>query len=138
MKIRNGFVSNSSSSSFILLGEKVNINSITPKNLKEKGIEYYVETGLCGGEGTSMAQVKDDKMLEVIKKAYNNSDLTYTEKQDSMIAYKAYKASANDFVELSITEKDNIPKKFKVFGFTIDQYLIDDARELEAMYKGEY
>ena len=49
MKIRQGFVSNSSSSSFIILGKDVDIMNITPNMVKEK-IIMVIGDSLWEGE----------------------------------------------------------------------------------------
>jgi hypothetical protein len=48
MKIRQGFVSNSSSSSFVVIGKKVNVNDLTVEDLNNKN--YFIDTNY-GYEG---------------------------------------------------------------------------------------
>lgn len=61
MKIRNGFVSNSSSSSFIIYGEKIN------SNIKfDKKYEYYA-VGRNLGDGEDVFLIDDFVMLHALK-----------------------------------------------------------------------
>ncbi|NPV13109.1 MAG: hypothetical protein HPY57_15185 [Ignavibacteria bacterium] len=62
MKIRSGFVSNSSSSSFLLVGTKVDIKDI--KNLNN----HYVVVGPTLGEGLDVFDLDDYEKLYVVSK----------------------------------------------------------------------
>ena len=50
MKIRQGFVSNSSSSSFIIFGKSIYTKNITPELIKEKRIYACSDDGWDGTE----------------------------------------------------------------------------------------
>ena len=50
MKVRQGFISNSSSTSFLIIGREIEIKNVSPKMIKEKKIigmsEDIIEEGL--------------------------------------------------------------------------------------------
>jgi len=68
MKIRNGFVSNSSSSSFVLFGISVNANDITPVLLKQR---QYTVIGSSMEEGTDVFNIDNEEMLAFLKSCEN-------------------------------------------------------------------
>lgn len=64
MKTRNGFVSNSSSSSFLILGKQVEIHALTLDDI-DKGI---IVTGREFGEGFDAFKVTSKAMLNFVLK----------------------------------------------------------------------
>jgi len=77
MKTRDGFVSNSSSSSFIIIGERASLNELTQKDIAD-GI---VVTGKFLCEGQDVFKVEDMSMLKFIQDypsgfvVYKNAEL---------------------------------------------------------------
>jgi len=70
MKIRTGFVSNSSSSSFVAIAQVLDINDITEKMLTDK---YIISVGKWLNDGIDIIEIKPE-MLTFFKliKSYNN------------------------------------------------------------------
>jgi len=77
MKIRNGFVSNSSSSSFLLVGTKVNISSI--KNLNNR----YVVIGKSLYEGDDVFEIDNIETLCIVKMFPTNFEVYLAEEYES-------------------------------------------------------
>lgn len=125
MKIRQGFVSNSSSSSFIILGKDVDILKVTPKMIKEKIIMVVGET-LC--EGEDIFQIRTDEQLAFLK-ALNKISI-----EDTFKYIDTY-AMAEDEYEGEIDVK-KLPKtgKIKYYNFNQDFSSSEDLRTLQMRY----
>ena len=124
MKIRNGFVSNSSSSSFVLIGEKVKLEDIDFNEFKYNAIISELDY-----ENGDMIVELDESYREVIKNArefgfYGNLNL-----------YKTF------FIQYEgggiLTTKD-LPEKVHIVSGECSMHSPQTAKELEAMIKGEY
>lgn len=128
MKVRIGFVSNSSSSSFVLCGYKVTLDEIDPKGFNGGKVEYMAELVNVdwGGEGQPWVVISNNKVLEYVK----------SHNPDKYIGgvYRVL-ASAYDGQDVEIPRNVKIPKGKKIVmtGFTIDQHTpetIEDVREV--------
>jgi hypothetical protein len=68
MKIRNGFVSNSSSSSFVIIGSKVkNLSYITDEKIDKANDSFYIHIRDFDDEGETMFFVDDVRTLHLIQ-----------------------------------------------------------------------
>jgi hypothetical protein len=69
MKTRQGFVSNSSSTSFLIIGKEIEIKSVTPRMIKEKKIVVLGEDII--DEGLDVFKIKTDEELAFLKSMYD-------------------------------------------------------------------
>lgn len=125
MKIRNGFVSNSSSSSFVLIGRKIKLSDINPKKIKKE--QYMFRSTHEGGEDTVYGYIPDAAMFDFLE----NHDDFY----DEVYEVYAFKYDCNG-IELSSIK---IPKgaKAQIYSGTCEQWMIDDLDSVKE-YMPEY
>jgi len=111
MKIRNGFVSNSSTSSFVIIGNKSKLDDITKESLKKKRFAFLVDSG----DGDVLVDSKDfsdqSEFLKVIK--------TLKKKGYRRQVFEAYEIVIDSD---AVMKKSNIPTEtFLIVGGEISQ-----------------
>jgi hypothetical protein len=118
MKNRVGFVSNSSSSSFVIIGEKLDF---LPNEFEKDllGVGSYCD------EGVDIFPITKE-LFELIKKSIElEGNLEF------------YKGKGYDAEAGGIIKKSSLPDKFSVFGFQKDYYCTNSVNDLLERYNNE-
>ena len=118
MKTRNGFVSNSSSSSFVIFGESTDIWDIQDPE-KEN---VWAIGGPCG-EGWDVFKI-DDKMLVELRNTENHCAL------DLVRAYKTVYSEIGDYADVD----NDLPPKFKVYALEKSHHSVNSLSTFMERY----
>lgn len=127
MKIRQGFVSNSSSSSFIVFGRNIDIKDITPSIIKEKEI-------ICLGkelsEGQDIFYIENIDMLAFLK-ALNElgRDIEY-----DMEFIEVYSVGGFDEYSDELDLTNLTTKKIQYFNIDKDYSSSRDLSDIKGRY----
>jgi len=123
MKTRSGFVSNSSSSSFVLMGTIVK----DPKDLTLKDRIWVIGRYLY--EGDDVFAVEDEKMLKFIKENYSRIEFAHD--------FKIYRNAWVKFdgVGQEFTREDMPEGKFTIISGQADMHSSGDVKSLKENYK---
>lgn len=112
MKIRQGFVSNSSSSSFLIFGNKLDISKVTYNMIKKNNI-YAIGDGYLP-EGYDVFQIKTIEELAFLKSLNNIEVETTFVIVDSFVIKNDRECDEDGFDEIDVTK---LPKTGKVKYF---------------------
>ncbi len=122
MKIRNGFVSNSSTSSFLICG--VVIDTFINEEAEEKFMEKFCKVILNDEEREMIKNSKypDDEKYELIQCGENDLKIAYVSGEDGgaprgkAIVGKSFSVSEGDYMEIGLDELDGVKEKLKELG----------------------
>lgn len=137
MKIRNGFVSNSSSSSFVLLGKRIDFDDAEQHINEGKKVIFSAE----GWEGPVIIECDSLEMLAYVKafkeiRENNSSSSSY---YSSSPIYSTYLAHYFAFGEVEIDFAD-LPKNgtASLIGDECDQFSVHDIQDMEEFLDEDY
>jgi len=128
MKVRNGYVSNSSSSSFLVLGNVVG----TPQNIERIKFDFdkfeYVMVGKFLCEGYDLIKL-NPKIVKWIERHRADCFLDYRANE----IYKVIQRSTS-YGDENVMDIPNITLNAKVMSITADQHSSTTVNEMEDNY----
>jgi hypothetical protein len=129
MKIRRGFVSNSSSSSFVMIYKDINVDEITENDFNNENYKILASTGVYG-EGQVMCAVKDQEMFDLLKKVIESENT-----EGSIEFYKSYYNDCYGREVFDIKKLASLNEDLKIYNEEINQGFITSVEELLELYE---
>ncbi|MFA5312472.1 MAG: hypothetical protein WC375_04015 [Methanomassiliicoccales archaeon] len=119
MKVRNGFVSNSSSSSFALIGISIPIYQLKPTDIKKT---IYV-VGRWNGDGADVFSIENEDMLKFVQEHQEYFRHVFVEAR-----------LIDESSPLSCTRKDLPSKVFTILTGSRDHHGSECLADLQSRY----
>lgn len=123
MKTRNGFVSNSSSSSFIIICDNVEISEVGTLLAKGADIWAYGDQQGSSGECADDIFQLDKKLWDAIKKFHVKDCFQFYQVFDTVCEESS-----------GLVDKEKLPNKFLVKAFRKDYCCCSEANDIKERY----